>query len=148
MIPDTAEMRGTVRTFNPVTRQRLAERIPQIIAGVAKGLGASADVRYELRYPSAHNDPAVTALVKSVAEEVVGPENVQVPDPQMGAEDFAYFLQERPGCFFFVGTKNEDKGFIWGHHHPRFDIDEDGMAIGMETMSRSVMKYLGDGVES
>src|SRR6478735_1052767 len=61
VIPDTAEMRGTVRTFNPNTRQRLAERIPQIIAGVAKGLGASANVRYELRYPSAHNDPAITA---------------------------------------------------------------------------------------
>ena len=90
------------------------------------------------------NDAAITAMVKEVAEEVVGPEQVNIPDPQMGAEDFSYFLQERPGCFFFVGTKNEDKGFVWGHHHPRFDIDEDGMAIGMETMTRSVIRYLND----
>jgi amidohydrolase len=144
VIPDTAEMRGTVRTFNPETRKRLSERIPQIIEGVAKGLGANADVRYELRYPASINDPAITALVKEVAEEIVGPEQVNIPDPQMGAEDFSYFLQERPGCFFFVGTKNEDKGFVWGHHHPRFDIDEDGMAIGMETMTRSVIRYLND----
>jgi amidohydrolase len=144
VIPDTAEMRGTVRTFNPETRKRLSERIPQIIEGVARGLSANADVRYELRYPASINDPVITALVKEVAEEVVGPEQVNIPDPQMGAEDFSYFLQERPGCFFFVGTKNEDKGFVWGHHHPRFDIDEDGMAIGMETMTRSVIRYLND----
>ena len=60
----------------------------------------------------------------------------------MGAEDFSYFLEQRPGCFFFVGSKNDEKGLVWGHHHPRFDIDEESMAVGMETMTRSVVAYL------
>ena len=62
----------------------------------------------------------------------------------MGAEDFSYFLEKRPGCFFNVGTMNEEKGFIWGHHHPRFDIDEEGFAAGIEAMTRVVMRYLND----
>ena len=62
----------------------------------------------------------------------------------MGAEDFSYFLEQRPGCFFNVGTMNEEKGFVWGHHHPRFDMDEEGFAAGIEVMTRVVMRYLSD----
>ena len=73
---------------------------------------------------------------------MVGEDRLKVATPQMGAEDFSYFLLERPGSFFFVGSKNEDKGLVWGHHHPRFDIDEECMAAGIGTMATTVMNYL------
>ena len=81
-------------------------------------------------------------MVMEVAAEVVGADNVVHKDQSMGAEDFSYFLEERPGCFYFVGSVNEEKGLIWGHHHPRFDIDEESMAHGMEVMIRTVLRYL------
>ncbi len=77
---------------------------------------------------------------------MVGEENVIAPPPSMGGEDYAYFLLERPGAMFQVGSKNEGRGLIWGHHHPRFDIDEDSLAIGLETMTVSVLAYLEKGL--
>ncbi len=58
------------------------------------------------------------------------------------SEDFGEFLDPVPGCYFFIGSRNEDKGFVYGHHHPKFDIDEDAMATGIESMSRAAVKYL------
>jgi amidohydrolase len=63
----------------------------------------------------------------------------------MGGEDYSYFLLERPGAMFQVGSKNEKRGLVWGHHHPRFDIDEESLAIGLETMAVTVLSYLADG---
>jgi amidohydrolase len=145
VIPDTAELRGTVRTFSAHNRELLSRRIQEVIHGIAESFGGSASIDYIYRYPSVVNDPEITRLVREIATEVVGEENVKTADLSMGGEDFSYFQQERPGCFFFVGTRNEERGLVWGHHHPRFDIDEDGMAIGIETMTRSVMRYLNEG---
>ncbi|CAN5333725.1 amidohydrolase [soil metagenome] len=142
VIADTAELRGTVRTFSKHNRELLSTRIQEVIHGIAESFGGSATIDYIYRYPSVINDPAITALVRETAEAIVGMENVLTAEPQMGGEDFSYFALERPGCFFMVGTRNAEKGLIWGHHHPKFDIDEDGMAIGIETMTRSVMKFL------
>jgi amidohydrolase len=145
VIPDTAELRGTVRTFSKHNRELLSRRIQEVIHGVAESFGGSASIEYIFRYPSVVNDPEITQLVRETAADVVGEENVLTADLSMGGEDFSYFQQERPGCFFFVGTRNAERGLIWGHHHPRFDIDEDGMAIGIETMTRTVMRYLNEG---
>lgn len=142
VIPDTAELRGTVRTFSKHNRELLARRIQEVIHGVAESFRGSATIEYIFRYPSVVNDPDLTQLVREVAGDVVGSENVQTADLSMGGEDFSYFQQERPGCFFFVGTRNAERGLVWGHHHPRFDIDEDGMSVGIETMTRTVMRYL------
>jgi amidohydrolase len=85
----------------------------------------------------------MTGFVTGVLAEVVGADNVLPAPLHMGAEDFSYFLEAVPGCFWFVGSRNPAKGFVWGHHHPKFDIDEDAMAIGMETVTRVVLRYLG-----
>ena len=143
VIPDSAELRGTVRSFNPATRDRLAERVTSIIEGIATSMGATASIEDKFGYPATINDPEMTDLVRAAAEAVVGPDKLLALEPQMGAEDFSYFLEQRPGCFFFVGTRNEEKGLVWSHHHPRFDIDEDGMAIGMQVMLHTVLDYLG-----
>ncbi|MGI8475812.1 MAG: amidohydrolase, partial [Thermomicrobiales bacterium] len=59
-------------------------------------------------------------------------------------EDMSEFLDRAPGCFYFVGSRNPEKGFVWGHHHARFDIDEEAMAIGVETMTRTVLRYFAE----
>jgi len=146
VIPDTAEMKLTVRTFLPETRAMVKERIHTLATSVAAAFGATANVEYSEGYPSVINDVACTALVEAVAQEVCGPEHAVQEKAQMGGEDFSYFLQQRPGAFFYVGTRREENGIAWGHHHPRFDVNEDGLAYGIETMSRVAMRYLNDGV--
>jgi hypothetical protein len=81
----------------------------------------------------------LTALVREAAVEAVGAENVIESPLGMGGEDFSYFSLERPACFFNVGTRSEDRGITWGHHHPRFDVEEEGMAAGIATMGTAVL---------
>ncbi len=144
VIPNSAELRGTLRSFNPDVRVQLATRVEEITRGVADALRAEVEFSYVPGYPATVNDPEMTTLVREVAEEVVGAENVFEAPRQMGAEDFSYFLERVPGAFFFVGSQNEERGLVWGHHHPRFDLDEDMMIFGMETMVKTVLRYLND----
>ena len=142
VIPDTAELRATLRSFNPEVRTQLAERCEAIVTGIAAALRAEAAFTYQPGYPPTVNDAEMTELVRAAAAEVVGAENVFEPALMMGAEDFSYFLQRVPGSFFFVGSKNEERGLVWGHHHPRFDLDEQVLVYGMETMIRTALRYL------
>jgi amidohydrolase len=143
VIPDTAELRGTVRSFNPAVREQLATRIQELVRGIAAAMRAEVEIKYAYGYPPTVNNSAMTEFAEGVLAEVVGADNVLPAPLHMGAEDFSYFLEAVPGCFWFVGSRNPEKGFVWGHHHPRFDIDEDAMAIGMETVTRVVLRYLG-----
>jgi amidohydrolase len=145
VIPDTAILRGTLRSFSPEVRIHLAEAVERIVTGVAHAMRAEVEYDYAQGYPPTINEPAMTAMVQEIARSVVGPENVVEPPRMMGAEDFSYFLERKPGAFFFVGSVNEERGLTWGHHHPRFDIDEESMIYGMEVMIRTVMHYLGAG---
>lgn len=145
VIPDTALLMGTVRTFLPETRDMLERRIGELASGIAEAMGGKADVVYTRGYPATVNDEEMSNLVREAARGIVGEENVQIADPKMGAEDFSYFLIERPGCFFFVGTKDDEKDSGWPHHHPRFDIDEEGMTAGIATMATTVVNSLSAG---
>ena len=78
------------------------------------------------------------------AIEVAGEENVIEGELGMGGEDFSYFSLEAPSCFFRCGTRNEDRGIVWGHHHPKFDTEEEGFINGMATMAAAAMKYLNE----
>jgi len=142
VIPDTATLRGTLRSFDPDVREHLAEAVERLVRGIATAMRAEVDYDYAQGYPATVNHPEMTRLVMDVAAEVVGTENVIEAPPMMGAEDFSYFLEQKPGCFYFVGSANEERGLNWGHHHPRFDIDEESMANGMEVMVRTVLRYL------
>lgn len=144
VIPDTATMRGTLRSFNPEVREQIATRVGEIATGVAAAMRADVTYTYDPGYPSTVNDAEMTAMVMEVARETVGEENVFESPLLMGAEDFSYFLEKVPGCFYFVGSKNEERGLVWGHHHPRFDIDEDAMPLGMEVMVRTVLRAMND----
>ncbi|HEV2074581.1 MAG TPA: amidohydrolase [Thermomicrobiales bacterium] len=142
VIPDTAELAGTVRTFKTEVQDHIERRIGEIATGIAESMQATAEVTYTRGYPATVNDEAMTQLARESAIQVVGEENVIEMEPKMGAEDFSYFLQERPGSYFFVGSKNEERGLTWGHHHPKFDIDEESLGAGLGTMATSVLTYL------
>ena len=141
VIPDTAVLTGTVRTLDQSVRERTAERMATLVGGVATAMGGSATLDYRWGYPALVNDTDMAQLVLETAAEVVGPDNVVVIPPSMPGEDMSYFLQRVPGCMFVVGSMNEERDLVWGHHHPRFDIDEASMAIGVEMMTSVVMRY-------
>ena len=145
VIPDYAELGGTVRTFNARNRDMLERRIGEMATGIAQAMGATLDYVYTRGYPATVNDPEMAELVREEAAKVVGEEGVHTPPLMMGAEDFSYFLEEVPGAYWFVGSTNEERGLVWGHHHPRFDLDEAAMAIGMESMVNVALRYLNEG---
>jgi amidohydrolase len=143
VIPDTAELGGTVRTFTAANRDYLERRIEELVRGIATAMGAEVEFSYTRGYPATVNDPTMTELVREEAARVVGEEGVHEAALMMGAEDFSYFLEAVPGAFWFVGSQNPERGLVWGHHHPRFDLDEAAMAVGMESMVNVALRYLG-----
>jgi amidohydrolase len=141
IIPNSVALKGTLRTFAAETRRRLHERIGDVVRGVASTHRARAEVRWTEGSPAVVNDAAVTERVRHVAAAVVGADAV-VDMPQiMGGDDMALWLQRAPGCYFFVGACGGDAS-AFPHHHPRFDIDEAALGIGIETLSRSVLALL------
>ena len=142
VIPEDARFEATIRTFDPETRQLLAERIPAVVRGICATFRATADVTYELGYPPLVNNAEMAALVKSVALDVVGPERVMESEPGMGAEDMSYFINVAPGAFYRLGVRNEATGKTYGHHHPRFDIDEDALPTGVAMHAAVALRFL------
>jgi amidohydrolase len=147
VIADSARMSGTVRYFNLALEAYIGKRIEEIIAGVCQSHGATYELDYWQLYPPTINDARMAELVRSVAIEVVETPAGVVPECQtMGGEDMSFFLQEVPGCYFFLGSANPEKGLVYPHHHPRFDFDETALAMGVEMFVRCVEKFC-DAVE-
>jgi amidohydrolase len=143
VIADTARLSGTVRYFNPALEQKIQQRIEEIIAGVCQSHGAKYELDYWQLYPPVINDSVMAELVRSVATKVVETPLGVVPECQtMGGEDMSFFLQEVPGCYFFVGAANPEKDLAYPHHHPRFDFDETALAMGVEMFVRCVEQFL------
>ena len=143
VIADTASLAGTVRYFNPNLADFFHHRIESIVAGICAAYGATYKLDYIKFYPPVINDEKITELVRSVAIDLVETPLGVVPECQtMGGEDMSFFLQEVPGCYFFVGSANPDRSLAYPHHHPRFDFDETALATGVEMFVRCVEKYL------
>ena len=141
VIPDVAEMTGTIRTVSIEQHDLIQGRIRELVHGIAGTLGLTAEVSFTFGVGATINDPAMTAIVRKAAAEVVGPENSVEGEIKVVSEDMSEFLNLAPGCYYFVGSRNPERGLVWGHHHARFDIDEAAMAIGVETMTRTVLDY-------
>jgi amidohydrolase len=142
IIPETATMNGTVRVFDPELWKELPERFQRIVRGVAEAFGCKAEVVYHRHNRPTVNDPAMAAIAHAAAAEVVGEANVLSDIRTMGGEDFSVFLAQVPGCFIAVGSRNEAKGLVWDHHHPRFDVDEACLGIGAEILLRTAKRFL------
>lgn len=139
VIADTAYLSGTVRYFNKTLENQIGQRVEEIIAGVCQSHGASYDLNYWRMYPAVINDARVADLVRSVAHSVVETPTGVVPECEtMGGEDMSFFLEQVPGCYFFLGAANSELGLNYPHHHPRFDFDERALGMGVEMFVRCV----------
>jgi amidohydrolase len=134
VIADKAHLIGTVRTFNDDVRQFIEDEIDRIIAGTCAMTGSSYIFRYDRGYPAVVNHSKETAFLTSCAQKVAEVTTIEETEPQMGGEDFAYYLQNVPGTFFFTGAKPIGKETGYPHHHPKFDIDEKAMLIAAKTL--------------
>lgn len=143
VIPGSAHMAGTVRTFDEKLRQTVPELMERIVRGITEAHGADYEFKYEFGYRPVINDETVTNLVRESLLEVFGDDVVQTAVPVMGGEDFSAYQQHTPGTFFFVGAGNEEKGIVYPHHHPKFTVDEDALQIGVTAFVHTVFKILG-----
>ena len=125
VIPQTAELRGTARTLTPEVRELVEKRVREVVAGVAQMTGARIDLVYERGYPVTVNHASQTDVAIRVAQEVAGEGNVHETPPLMGAEDFAYMLEARPGAFIFCGN-----GDSAGLHHPAYNFNDEAIVYG------------------
>lgn len=132
VLPNSALLAGTVRTFNPAIRDTIPQLMERIIKGITEAHGASYQFDYVRGYAPVINDINAADLVESVVTEVLGTSWVDKMAPNMAAEDFSAFLAHVSGCFIFVGAGNEAKGIIYPHHHPQFNIDEDALVVSMK----------------
>ncbi len=142
IIPASAELRGTVRIFSPEVQDFVEKRINEIAKVVAESMRAEADVNYLRWYPSLLNDDALSELVHAAMVETVGADNVRETEPTFGGEDFAFIAQRVPTCMFRLGIANPGRGITYSMHHPRFDIDEDALAVGVRVMATAALRYL------
>jgi amidohydrolase len=145
IIPETAVLQGTMRAFSNEHRTKLLRRIQELTSGIASAMGGSCEVQTFDGCPPCTNDPAMTELVHKAAVESVGEQAVDSSEDVMttGSDDMAFFLNAVPGCYFIVGAHNEEKGAAYPHHHPRFNIDEDALPIGVEVLTRAALEFLG-----
>lgn len=142
IIPESCWMNGTLRVFDDELWAQLPGLFERVVVNTAAAFGCTADVRIQRLHRPTVNEPGMAAFAREVAADVVGAGNVRDDYRTMGGEDFSSFLAEIPGCFLMVGSRNKSKGFIHGHHHPRFDVDERGMEIGAEILTRIARRYL------
>jgi amidohydrolase len=145
VIPDEVTLTGTIRTFSPELRRSMPERVERIASGVASGMRCRAEVEVRAGNPPVVNDPAIAEIARRAAARVVGEASVVPPEPTMGGEDMAVYFQRAPGCFVFVGSANPGRGLDQPHHSPRFDFDEDALAIGCEFLLRAAEEALRTG---
>ncbi len=140
VIAQTAQLEGTVRCFDLTLAEMLPRRIEQVIAGICDAHGATYEFEYHRHYPAVVNDPDIAALVRAVAEQFLGEAQVR-PETTLGGEDMAFFLQKVPGCYFFLGSANPERGLDKPHHHPCFDFDEAALGLGVELFVRCVERF-------
>ncbi len=129
VLPATAVLRGTVRTFRPEVQDLVQRRMGEVATAIAGGFGIEASLRYERRYPPTTNSARETELARQAAARVVGEDALDLdPMPSMGAEDFSFMLQKRPGCYIWVGAGPSDQGR--NLHSPHYDFNDAVLPIG------------------
>lgn len=138
VIPTEIKLKGTFRAMDETWRFKAHELIRKQAIGLVESMGGTLDLLIDVGYPTVDNDPAFTDTNWDLANVYLGKENVQETEVRMGAEDFGYYSQKIPGCFFRLGVRNEEKGIINNVHTPQFNIDESAIEIGI-----GVMAWLG-----
>jgi hippurate hydrolase len=144
VIPEEIVLRGTARAFKKEVQDVVEAANRRIAAGVAQATGAQIAVRYERRYPATVNSDEETEIAAAAAAEIAGADNVdRDPRPTMGAEDFAFMLREKPGCYLFIGNGAGSK--VAGLHNPHYDFNDEILPIGASYWARLVERELARG---
>ncbi len=144
VIPDSATMALSIRSFDAGVRETLEQRIRSLVTAHVQGYGGTVTIDYKRGYPVVVNTEAETAFARQVAEELVGPEQVIAPFPPVtGSEDFAYYLLHKPGCFLRLGN-GVDGAHGTSLHNPKYDFNDDILTLGAEYWTRLVQRYLTD----
>jgi hippurate hydrolase len=142
VIPNEVKLKGTFRAMDEEWRFKAHDLIRRMATDLVHSMGGEIDLLIDVGYPSVYNNEALNELARKKAEEFIGSKNVEETEPRMGAEDFGYYTQEIPGCFFRLGVMNEKNGITSGVHTPTFNIDEAAIETGM-----GMMAWLGSSVE-
>lgn len=142
IIPESAEMIGTVRTLDPEMRALIIKRMDEVAEKVAEAYGGKATIEWQNNTVVTYNDEALTAQMLPTLQAIAGEDNVNLTKPTTGGEDFSYFQEEVPGFFFFLGGMTPGNKEPFPHHTPDFMIDEKGLLLGVKTMSQLAVDYL------
>ena len=145
VIADTVELTGTVRTFKDDVRSKVENEIRRVAEGTCLAADAEYSYQFLRGYPANVNHKDETEFVASLAGGVPGVANVVESAPQMGGEDFSYYLQKVPGTFFFTGAEIAGREVTYPHHHPKFDIDEKGLLVAANVLGAATLTYLKNG---
>ena len=138
VIPSEVKLMGTFRAMDEAWRYKAHELIRKQATGLVQAMGAEIDLHIDIGYPTVDNDPVLTTAAWKRADEYMGKDNVLETEMRMGAEDFGYYTQVIPGCFYRLGVRNKEKGIIHNVHTPQFNIDERAIEKGM-----GIMAWLG-----
>jgi amidohydrolase len=142
IIPNEVNIQGTFRTLDEKWRKEAHQAMTKIAQGIAEGMGGSVEFEVRSGYPFLINEPELTQRAQNAAVDYLGEENVEDLDIWMAAEDFSYYTQEMPGCFYRLGIRNEAKGITAGVHTPNFNIDEDALEVGAGLMAYIALEEL------
>jgi len=142
IIPDSVELNGTVRSFNPAVQDHVESALRRVIAGACQIGRCDFTLDYKRFIPATINEPEVTAVAKDVFDGVFGPDNVKETPLIMGSEDFSYFQQKVPGTYYLLGTGNPEKGTDNAHHHPKFNVDDDALPAGVASLAGFAWTWL------
>ncbi|WJP97689.1 amidohydrolase [Macrococcus bovicus] len=141
VIPDTAFIGGTIRTFDAETQNIMYQELKNCLEGLVTTTGITYDLKYLKGYPPVVNTEKEMMLIVEAAKKIESVTELVELEPSLGGEDFSYYLQRVPGAFFYTGTRNENFKADFPHHHPKFDIDEKGMLNAVKVFLQSVEDY-------
>jgi amidohydrolase len=145
VIPETATMKGTVRTYSKHLYEMIPTKLEKLARGVAESFGATIDFYYERVNKPTINNPKMADIVRRASRKILGENSVTEEEAKsMGGEDYSAFLDRVPGCYFFIGSRNPSKGFVNPHHSSKFDFDEDALANGLAVMIEASKIYLSE----
>jgi amidohydrolase len=142
IIPNGVELAGTVRTFKPEIHDLVQVRMRNIVESVSQGMGCQGEVQFVEYTPPVVNAPEITRLVQQAFYEVAPEVKVNSDDRSSASEDMALFLERIPGCFFFVGSGAADVDKRFGHHHPKFDIDEEVLPLAAAIITQAALNVM------
>jgi amidohydrolase len=144
VIPPYADLKGTMRTFTPQSRQVLLDAFESLLKNTAAAFGCQVEWEFLSRVPAVTNDLETTHMVEIAARSILPDLDVDTRYQTMVSDDMALMLEKIPGCYYIVGAANESKGFNYPHHHPKFDIDEEALPIATAVMAASAASFLAD----